>query len=71
MKLVAVLGEGLAVIPPLPVQVPKQRGPAPNLHRRRRVAELRQQGLSLAQIGRRLGITKQAVHQLLNGRATL
>jgi hypothetical protein len=33
-------------------------------------ATLRQRGLTLVEIGRRLGITKQAVHQLLDEEAT-
>jgi transcriptional regulator with XRE-family HTH domain len=36
-----------------------------NIERRCAVAELRQQGLSLAEIGHRLGITRQRVSQLL------
>jgi hypothetical protein len=45
-------------------------GPPRYVTRRRRAAALRQQGLTLAEIGRQLGITKQAVHQLLDGEAT-
>jgi hypothetical protein len=37
--------------------------------RRRRAAELRAGGLSLADVGRRLGVSKQAVHQLLRAAA--
>jgi hypothetical protein len=43
-----------------------QLGRKPNLERRRQAAELRRQGLTLEEIGRRLGgISRQAVHQLL------
>jgi transcriptional regulator with XRE-family HTH domain len=42
-------------------------GPKLNLKRRRQARQLRQQGLSLAAIGERLGgISRQAVHHLLN-----
>src|SRR6516162_1092865 len=45
---------------------PKRRGTAKAAHRRRkRAAALRDQGLSLAAIGRRLGVTKQAAWHLL------
>jgi hypothetical protein len=37
--------------------------------RRRRAAALRARGLSLSAIGRRLGVSKQAVHQLLRAAA--
>jgi transcriptional regulator with XRE-family HTH domain len=43
----------------------KNSGRRPDLGRRRRAAALRAQGLSLAQVGRRLGVTKQAAAQLL------
>jgi transcriptional regulator with XRE-family HTH domain len=42
------------------------RGRKPNLERRQRVAQLRQQGLTLTEIGGQLGISKQAVKQLLD-----
>jgi DNA-binding XRE family transcriptional regulator len=42
-----------------------RQGRWPDPGRRRLVAELRARGLSLAKIARRLGITKQAVHQCL------
>jgi transcriptional regulator with XRE-family HTH domain len=42
-----------------------RQGRWPDPLRRRRVAELRARGLTLAEIARRLGITKQAVHQCL------
>jgi hypothetical protein len=46
-----------------------QLGRKPNLERRRLAAELRQQGLTLEEIGSRLGgISRQAVHQLLRNR---
>jgi DNA-binding transcriptional regulator LsrR (DeoR family) len=41
------------------------RGRKLNFERRRDVAELRQQGYSLSEIGGRLGITRQRVSQLL------
>jgi hypothetical protein len=41
------------------------QGRWPDPERRRLVAELRAQGLSLPEIGRHLGITKQAVHYCL------
>ncbi len=40
-------------------------GRKPNVQRRRQVAELRRAGLTLREIGERLGITHQAVHLLL------
>jgi hypothetical protein len=43
-------------------------GRKPNIARRQEAARLRRAGLSLPEIGRRLGITKQAVHQLLTPR---
>jgi hypothetical protein len=47
-----------------------QLGRKPNLERRREAAELRRQGLTLEEIGRRLGgISRQAVHQLLRSSA--
>jgi hypothetical protein len=44
------------------------RGCKPNLERRKQAAELRARGLSLAEVGRRMGCTRQAVHQLLGFR---
>jgi transcriptional regulator with XRE-family HTH domain len=44
-------------------------GRKPNLKRRRQVALLRDSGLTLAEIARRLGVSKQAVWSLLNQRA--
>jgi hypothetical protein len=44
------------------------QGRRPNIVRRQEAARLRRLGLSLPEIGRRLGITKQAVHQLLTPR---
>jgi hypothetical protein len=41
------------------------RGRPPNLERRRLAAELRAQGLTLREIGHRLGVTHQAVSQML------
>jgi hypothetical protein len=38
------------------------RGPKPNLERRRHVAELRSQGLTYAQIGEQLGMSRQCAH---------
>jgi len=47
-----------------------QLGRKPNHERRAQAAELRKQGLTLEEIGKRMGgITRQAVHQLLRGRA--
>jgi transcriptional regulator with XRE-family HTH domain len=46
-------------------------GPGSGNHkpgRRRKAAELRARGLTLAEIGRKLGCTKQAVHYLLDHR---
>ena len=48
----------------------QRRGRPLSVGRRRRATALREQGLTLAEIGRRLGITPQAVHQLLDGRTT-
>jgi transcriptional regulator with XRE-family HTH domain len=42
------------------------RGCKPDAERRRTIAELRQQGLTLAEIGRRLGISRQCVCQTLH-----
>jgi transcriptional regulator with XRE-family HTH domain len=42
-----------------------KRGRPADLERRRRAAELRAQGLTLREVGWRLGITKQAADQLL------
>jgi transcriptional regulator with XRE-family HTH domain len=44
------------------------RGRKPNLERRDQAAELRSRGLTLAEIGRKMGCTKQAVHHLLGFR---
>jgi hypothetical protein len=41
-------------------------GALPDLKRREQVAKLRAEGLSLRQIGERIGVTKQAVASLLN-----
>jgi transcriptional regulator with XRE-family HTH domain len=68
VKLVTALGSDLAEVPPLRTRIPGKRGRRPDLERRRQVAELRRQGLTLKEIGNRLGITRQAVHQLLDGR---
>jgi transcriptional regulator with XRE-family HTH domain len=38
------------------------RGRKPNEERRRQIAELRQQGLTLAEIGGRLGVSRQCIH---------
>ena len=43
-------------------------GKKPNLWRRRQAAELRARGLTLAEIGREMHCTRQAVHQLLDRR---
>jgi hypothetical protein len=46
--------------------MPERRGRAKlNPRRRRRAAELRAAGLTLAQIGKRLGVSAQAIHELL------
>jgi hypothetical protein len=42
-------------------------GPRRKVAQRRKVQQLRAKGLTLAQIGERLGISRQAVHQLLGG----
>ncbi len=42
-------------------------GRKPNLERRRRVLELRDQGLSLSEIGRQLGTSRQTVHAIIKG----
>src|SRR4051812_45827572 len=42
-----------------------ERGPNPRQERRRRAAALRAQGLTMPEIGRRLGVTKQGVAYLL------
>jgi hypothetical protein len=44
------------------------RGRKPNIVRRQEAARLRRAGLNMVEIGRLMGITKQAVHQLLTGR---
>jgi transcriptional regulator with XRE-family HTH domain len=44
-------------------------GRKPDLERRRQAGQLRDRGLTLAEVARRLGITKQAVWSLLNHRA--
>ncbi|MFO0799195.1 MAG: helix-turn-helix domain-containing protein [Gemmataceae bacterium] len=41
------------------------RGSRPDLRKRSRVAELRKKGLSLAQIGAKMGVTRQAVSAML------
>jgi transcriptional regulator with XRE-family HTH domain len=46
-----------------------KRGRPPDETRRQLVAELRTRGLSLAEVGRELGVSKQAVHQLLRAAA--
>jgi transcriptional regulator with XRE-family HTH domain len=46
--------------------VSRHLGALPDLKRREQVAKLRAQGLSLRQIGERLGVSKQAVASLLN-----
>ena len=43
-------------------------GRKPNMQRRRHVVKLRAQGLTLNEIARRFGVTKQAVWSLLNAR---
>ena len=40
-------------------------GRPPNLERRRQAAALREQGLTLAEVGRELGISRQAAEQLV------
>jgi hypothetical protein len=45
--------------------VPERRGGRRDGVRRRQAAGLRAQGLSLAEVGRRLGVSRQAVHALL------
>jgi transcriptional regulator with XRE-family HTH domain len=42
-------------------------GGKPDLAKQRRVSELRSQGLTLAEIGRRLGLSRQLVHHHLKG----
>jgi hypothetical protein len=44
------------------------QGRKPNIVARQEATRLRRAGLSLPEIGRRLGITRQAVHQLLTPR---
>jgi hypothetical protein len=51
----------------LALMVNQGRGRRATTERRQRAAALRAEGLTLAQIGQRLGISRQAVHQLLNG----
>jgi transcriptional regulator with XRE-family HTH domain len=46
------------------VKAKRRRGPPPNKERHRLAARLRADGLSLEQVGERLGITKQAVASL-------
>jgi hypothetical protein len=43
-------------------------GRRPNIVRRQEAARLRRQGLTVTEIGRRMGITRQAVQQLLTPR---
>jgi hypothetical protein len=43
----------------------KNSGRKPNHERRRQVTELREQGFTLGEIGQRLGVTRQAVSDLL------
>jgi transcriptional regulator with XRE-family HTH domain len=43
----------------------KGSGSRPDTQRRRRAAELRARGLTFAEIGRKMGCTRQAAHQLL------
>jgi transcriptional regulator with XRE-family HTH domain len=43
----------------------KNSGRRPNLGRRRRAAELRAQGLTFAEVGRRLGITREGARQVV------
>jgi DNA-binding XRE family transcriptional regulator len=45
------------------------QGRKPNIVTRQRAARPRRQGLCLAEIGQRMGITKQGVHHLLDGAA--
>jgi transcriptional regulator with XRE-family HTH domain len=47
------------------VEVSMVQGRKPNIARRREAASLRRQGLSVADVGRRMGISRQAAHQLL------
>jgi hypothetical protein len=44
-------------------------GRRPNIVRRQEAATLRRQGLTVTEIGRRMGITRQGVHHLLDGAA--
>jgi transcriptional regulator with XRE-family HTH domain len=41
------------------------RGRPPNVERHRQIARLRAAGLTYQEIGQRLGVTKQYVHQIL------
>jgi transcriptional regulator with XRE-family HTH domain len=43
------------------------QGRKPNLKRRERIWRLRAAGLTLSQIGKRLGVSRQAVHNMLQG----
>jgi transcriptional regulator with XRE-family HTH domain len=45
------------------------QGRKPNIVRRQEAASLRRQGLTVTEIGRRMGITRQGVHHLLDGAA--
>ena len=45
-----------------------RRGRKPDLERRRRAAELRAQGLTFTEVGRRLGVTRQAAQSLVRPR---
>src|SRR5271169_2664024 len=64
-----VLGRGRPTNAGAPDAIGKGRpmvsGRKPDLNRHRQVAELRNQGLSMAEIGRQLGISRQAVHATL------
>jgi DNA invertase Pin-like site-specific DNA recombinase len=43
----------------------KNSGRRPDYERRRQIARLRAQGATLEEIGRRLGVTRQAVYDML------
>lgn len=59
-------GVGLAESPATAAHPKRGRGRPPDRQRREMVARLRSRGLSLRQIGELLGITPQAVQQLLD-----